>query len=98
MLDLTDDNAVIMGIPTDVAKARQQSLARKWSVAFHGHPQKPDVIIYLSRLSGQINLAVFNHAIVKLKVACVAKLIAAPGLAAVLNDLKISIILCDPWC
>jgi hypothetical protein len=36
---------------------------------------------------------VFDHAIVKLKVAQVAKLIVAPGLAAVLNDLKISIIL-----
>jgi hypothetical protein len=63
---------------------------------FHDHPQKPDGIIYPSRLSGQTNLAVFNHAIVKLKVAHVAKLIAAPGLAAALNDLKISIIQPDP--
>jgi hypothetical protein len=39
---------------------------------------------------------VFDHAIVKLKVARVAKLMAAPGLAAVLNDLKISIIQPDP--
>jgi hypothetical protein len=96
MVDLRDDNAVIMGIPTDVAKGGQQSLARKWSVVFHDHTQKPDGIIYSPRFSGQTNLAVFNHAIVKLKVARVAKLIAAPGLAAVLNDLKISIIQPDP--
>jgi hypothetical protein len=96
MVDLRDDNAVIMGIPTDVAKGRQQSLARKWSVAFHDHPQKPDGIIHPSRLSGQTNLAAFDHAIVKLKVARVAKLMAAPRPAAVLNDLKISIIQPDP--
>ena len=96
MVDLRDDNAVIMGIPTDVAKGSQQSLARKWSVAFHDHPQKPDGIIYPSRLSGQTNLAVFDRAIIKLKVARVAKLMAAPGLAAVLNDLKISVIQPDP--
>jgi len=84
MVDLRDDNAVIMGIPTDVAKGRRQILARKWSVAFHDHPQKPDGIIYPSRLSGQTNLAVFDHAFVKLKVAQVVRLLPAPGLASVL--------------
>jgi len=79
-----------------VAKGRRQSLARKWSLAFHDHPQKPDGIIYPSRLSGQTNLAVFDHAIVKLKVAQVVRLMAAPGLSSVLNDLKIGIIRPDP--
>ncbi|WP_027584510.1 MobA/MobL family protein [Bradyrhizobium sp. Ai1a-2] len=84
------------GVPTDVAKATSQSLARAWSVAFHDHPAKPDGIIYPSRLNGHTNLAVFDHAVVKLKVVRVTKLIGAPSLAAVLNELRVSIVEPDP--
>lgn len=96
MVDLRDDRAVVMGVPTDVAKASNQSLARKWSVAFHDHPEKPDGIVYPSRLNGHTNLAVFDHAIVKLRAGRVTTLIGTPGLAAVLNDLQVSIIDSDP--
>ena len=92
MVDLRDDGPVTMGVPTDVAKATSQSLARAWSLAFHDHPAKPDGIIYPSRLNGHTNLAVFDHAIVKLKSVRVMKLIGAPGLATVLNDLRVSIV------
>jgi hypothetical protein len=92
MVDLRDDGPVVMGVPTDVAKASRQSLARIWSVAFHDHPQKPDGIIYPSRLNGHINLAVYGHAIVRLKPVRVTTLMGAPGLAAVLNDLRVSIV------
>jgi hypothetical protein len=95
-VDLRDDGPVIMGVPTDVAKATSQSLARTWSLAFHDHPAKPDGIIYPSRLNGHTNLAVFDHAIVKLKPVRVTKLIQAPGLATVLNDLRVSIVESDP--
>nr|WP_244443444.1 RES domain-containing protein [Bradyrhizobium sp. Ai1a-2] len=79
-----------------MAKATSQSLARAWSVAFHDHPAKPDGIIYPSRLNGHTNLAVFDHAVVKLKVVRVTKLIGAPSLAAVLNELRVSIVEPDP--
>jgi hypothetical protein len=65
-------------------------------VAFHGHPEKPDGIIYPSRLIGHTNLAVFDRAIVKLRAVRKMKLTAAPGLATVLNDLKVSIVAPDP--
>ncbi|MER9312224.1 RES family NAD+ phosphorylase [Mesorhizobium australicum] len=96
MVDLRDDRAIIMGVPTDVAKAANQTLARAWSVAFHNHPEEPDGIIYPSRLNGHTNLAVFDHAIVKLRAIRVMQLVAAPGLAAVLNDLQVSIVEPDP--
>jgi hypothetical protein len=96
MVDLRDDSAIVMGVPTDVAKASSQKLARAWSVAFHEHPEKPDGIIYPSRLNGHTNLAVFDRAIVKLRAVRKMKLIAAPGLATVLNDLKVSIVEPDP--
>lgn len=96
LVDLCGDGAVIMGVPTDVAKASNQRLARAWSVAFHEHPEKPDGIIYPSRLNGHINLAVFDRAIVKLKTVNKGKLIAASGLASVLDDLKVGIVNPDP--
>ena len=46
LLDLTGDGPVRMGIPSDVASGRRQTLSRKWSVAFHEHPQQPDGIVY----------------------------------------------------
>jgi hypothetical protein len=52
MVDLRDDGGIVMGVPTDVAKASSQTLARAWSVAFHEHPEEPDGIVYPSRLNG----------------------------------------------
>jgi hypothetical protein len=96
MVDLRDHGAIVMGVPTDVAKASSQTLARAWSLAFHEHPDKPDGIVYPSRLNGHTNLAVFHRAIMRLRPVRMMKLIAAPGLATVLNDLKVSIIAPDP--
>ena len=85
-----------MGVPSDVAKASDQGLARAWSVAFHQHSQRPDGIIYPSRLNGHTNVAVFDRAIGKLREIRWMRLIAAPGLASVLDDLKVSIVEPDP--
>lgn len=95
LVDLRDDAAIVMGVPTDVAKASRQTLARKWSVAFHEHGKAPDGIIYPSRLNGSTNLAIYDRAISKLKAISVRKLIAAPGLATVLNDLQVEITVPD---
>jgi len=58
LVDLRTDNAVRMGVPTDVVRAQLQNLARRWSLAFYEHPSKPDGIIYPSRLNGATNLAI----------------------------------------
>lgn len=96
MVDLRDDGPVKMGVPTDVAKASDQKLGRAWSVAFHDHTEAPNGIIYPSRLNGHTNLAVFDRAVAKLQAIGTMKLIGAPGLAAVLNDLKVAIVEPDP--
>jgi hypothetical protein len=96
MVDLREDGAIVMGVPTDVAKSSRQTLARAWSVAFHEHPEKPDGIIYPSRLNGHASLAVFDRAVTKLRLARKMTLIAAPGLASVLNDLRVSVVEPDP--
>lgn len=92
VVDLRDDHAIRMGVPTDVAKSSGQSLARAWSLAFHEHQSVPDGIIYPSRLNGHTNLAIFDRAIPKLSAVRVVPLIGAPGLATVINDLRVSIV------
>ncbi|TRC75494.1 RES domain-containing protein [Mesorhizobium sp. WSM4307] len=66
-----------MGIPADVAKATNQTLARAWSVALDDHPDEPDGILYLSRLNGHTNLAVDGRAVARLRAVRIIKLIAA---------------------
>jgi hypothetical protein len=92
LVDLRDDHAIRMGVPTDVAKSSRQSLARLWSLAFHEHQSVPDGIIYPSRLNGHTNIAVFGRAVSKLTPVRVVPLIGAPGLAAVITDLRVGLV------
>ncbi|RDL47810.1 hypothetical protein BLJAPNOD_05368 [Ensifer sp. M14] len=92
LVDLREDHAIRMGVPTDVAKSSRQSLARAWSLAFHEHGSKPDGIIYPSRLNGHTNLAIFDRAVAKLAAVRLVPLIGARGLATVINDLRVSLV------
>lgn len=51
LIDLRGDGPVRMGVPSDVPRGSRQTLARKWSVAFHDHPEQVGGIIYPSRLN-----------------------------------------------
>jgi hypothetical protein len=92
LVDLRGDAAILMGVPSDVVRGSQQSLSRWWSVAFHEHPQKPDSIIYPSRLNAETSLAIYDRAIAKLAVTRVTPLIAARGLANILTDLRVALV------
>lgn len=92
LVDLRDDGAIRMGVPSDVARAPRQTLGRAWSLAFHRHPSKPDGIIYPSRLNGQTNMAVDDRAISKLRVVRAGPMIAAAGLPDVLDDLLVALV------
>lgn len=96
LVDLREDSAIRMGVPTDVPRASNQRLARQWSVAFHDHSQVPDGIIYPSRLNGQTNLAIYGRGVPKLRVVRLRHLIGAPGLAGVLDDLAVELAPPDP--
>lgn len=91
LVDLRGDNAVRMGVPTDVVRARRQNLARRWSLAFHEHPAQPDGIIYPSRLNGATNLAIYDRATPKLQAKRVMTLLGAPGLAKVLDAFRVGL-------
>jgi hypothetical protein len=91
LVDLRGDGPIRMGVPSDVVGARSQTLARRWSVAFHDHPAAPDGIVYPSRLNEETNVAIYGRAVAKLRAEAVCPLIAAPGLARVLNGLKVAL-------
>ncbi|MER8445044.1 RES family NAD+ phosphorylase [Mesorhizobium sp. M1066] len=92
LVDLRGDNAVRMGVPTDVVRAQRQNLARRWSLGFHEHPSEPDGIIYPSRLNGATNLAIYDRAIPKLQPKRVMTLLGAPRLAQVLEDFRVGLV------
>lgn len=92
LVDLRGDGPLRMGIPSDVVRGSRQGLARRWSLAFHDHPQRPDGIIYPSRLNGETNLAVYGRAIAKLGALATNPLIEQGELAQILRDLRIGII------
>jgi RES domain len=92
LVDLRGDGAVRMGVPSDVARGSRQRLGRAWSLAFHQHPAAPDGIVYPSRLNGETNLAVYDRATPKLRVANVGPVIAAPDLPTVLDELMVALV------
>lgn len=96
VVDLRGDGPVRMGVPSDVARAARQTLARAWSVAFHEHPEAPDGILYPSRLNGEANLAVYGHAVSRLRVIRLRRLLALPELPALLSDLRVALVDDDP--
>lgn len=89
LVDLGDDGLLRMGIPTDVARGRNQALARKWSLAIHEHPAGVDGIIYPSRLNNETNLAIYDRAIAKLEAESRCDLDRAPGIGAVLDRFEV---------
>jgi hypothetical protein len=60
LVDLRSDNLVKMGVPTDAVRASSHRLGQKWWLAFWLHKQRPDGILYPSRLNEEIDLALYD--------------------------------------
>ena len=92
LIDLTADGPLKMGVPSDVVRAKNQSLARLWSVAFHAHPADVDGIYYPSRLNEERNLAIYDRALGKLRVSSTRRLMdLRDPLAEIINDFELEI-------
>lgn len=72
-------------------RGSKQSLARRWSLAIYTHPEQPDGLIYPSRLNGEMNLAIYDRAIPKVRSVRHGALLKEGSLAPVLRDLKIGL-------
>lgn len=93
LIDLTGDGAIRMGVPSDVAGARNQTLAQQWSVAFHSHSDQPDGVFYSSRLNEERCIALYDRALGKLKATATPRLMDCGfELAAILDDLAIALV------
>lgn len=92
LVDLADDALLQMGIPTDVARGRNQALARKWSVAIYEHPAGVDGILYPSRLNNEINLAIYDRAITKLAAVGTCNLEVAPEIGTILDRFQVAFV------
>lgn len=75
LADLRGDGPLRMGIPSDVPHAADWRLGQVWSAALHAHDLRPDGLIYLSRFTGEPNLAVFERALSKLSTTRVGALL-----------------------
>lgn len=91
LLDLRGDGPVRMGIPSEVVRGKRQSLARKWSLAFHEHGTGIDGVIYPSRLNSEHNVAVYDRAITALASMGTAPWMKARGFADIVDDFKLAI-------
>lgn len=93
LADLRGDGAVQMGVPTDAVRASDQALGQAWAMAFHEHDAAPDGLVYSSRLNGEDNIALFDRAIPRVRVARVNPLLdRRTELAAVIRDLGLAIL------
>jgi hypothetical protein len=92
LIDLTGDGPLKMGIPSDVCRARDQTLARQWSAAFHAHPEGIDGVYYPSRLNEERNIALYARALSKLSVEAMPRLVdLRDSLAAVIDEFELEI-------
>lgn len=91
LIDLRGDTPVRMGIPSDVVRGRSQTLARRWSLAMHEHPDRIDGLIYPSRLNTEINLAIYDRAVAKLSPTSTQQLDRTPGISRLLDDFQVAL-------
>jgi hypothetical protein len=93
LADLRSDGMLRMRIPTDAARAASHELGKQWSRALWLHNEKPDGIIYDSRLNGEANIALFDRALSKLTVTSANPLLDfRDEVAKILDDFAIEIV------
>jgi hypothetical protein len=93
LIDLSGDGALRMGVPADVVGARDQTLSRMWSAAFHAHAEDVDGIYYPSRLNEERNIALYQRGVAKFRQVSTPRLLECRSeLASVIQDLNLAIV------
>lgn len=83
-VDLRDDALLKAGAPTDALGARNHAAGRALSRALYTHNLEPDGIVFQSRLTNDLVIAVFDRAVDKLEATRVFPLDAHPEIPHVL--------------
>ena len=92
LIDLRADGCIKNKIPTDAVRSKNHVLGQIWAHAIHEHPQRPDGIIFSSRLNEGGNIALFGRAMGKMYATSHAPLFDYRSeLAAILTTYKIAL-------
>ena len=93
VVDLRGDRPVKMGVPTDAVRASNHRLGQQWSLAFWLHKEHPDGILYPSRLNEEINLALYNAALLKVRLSSTRPFLECRAeVAALIREFKLAIV------
>ena len=92
LIDLRADGCIKNKIPTDAVRSKNHVVGQIWAHAIHEHPQRPDGIIFSSRLNEGGNIALFGRAMGKMYATSHAPLFDYRSeLAAILTTYKIAL-------
>ena len=93
LVDLRGDKLVKMGVPTDAVRASSHRLGQKWSLAFWLHKQRPNGILYPSRLNEEICLALYDVALPSVRVSTTRPFLEyRTEVAGLIREFKLAIV------
>jgi hypothetical protein len=92
LLDLRDTGCVDIGAPTDAVRARHFAAGQALGKAVYEVHKDVDGFIYASRLNGDDCIAVFDRAVMKLRVVEASELKDAEEFPAVLGKNQVRLI------
>ena len=85
LIDMRTDGAMLLGVPTDAVRSRAHNAGRVFSQRLFDNTQA-DGIVYLSRLTGQTCVAVYDRAVLSKLLAPMA--IDLPRLSSLVADMQ----------
>jgi hypothetical protein len=93
LVDLTGDVPIKLGVPSDVLGAKDRILTQFSSEAFYSHPDRPDGILYPSRLNEERNIALYDRAVGKLVPSKTPRLVGYHNeIVQIISDLELAIV------
>jgi hypothetical protein len=91
LLDIRKKGCLALGVSTDIKGAKGQAEARKFSEEMYA-TSEVEGILYLSRLTGEDCVAVYDRAVGKLRAGEVVDLVRLPDTVPALRSLNIELI------
>lgn len=92
LLDLRGAGAVQLGVPTNAVRGKAHGPGRRFSEALYDQVPDLDGILYPSRLTNDVCIAVYGRAVEKLKAAAARPMADQPELLSALGALNVIVL------
>jgi hypothetical protein len=92
VLDLTGSALVQLGVPTNAVRGKAHGAGRRFGESLHAEAPDIDGILYPSRLTNGISLAIYQRAVSGLRATPVSPILDQPGLVTALRDLNVTVV------